>query len=165
MVYLWISSSFCIYLVGYNIKNLPGDFFMVNLISFVSEIPVAIFAGILYHKFGLKPVLIGFFCFATLGGIGVVLLGEGHEELMPFMVALAKGGVKATFDVCYLANSFIFPAIFAGTAFGFCNAGAKIATILSPILAEEKPPVPMIVFSIATGLASIAPIFIKTVPE
>jgi len=64
------------------------------------------------------------------------------------MVALAKGGVQATFDICYLANSFLFPAIFAGTAFGICNAAAKISTILAPMLAEFAPPLPMIIFSI-----------------
>ena len=68
------------------------------------------------------------------------------------MLSFAKGGVKVTFDICYLANSTIFPAIFAGTAFGFCNAGAKIATILSPLLAEVVPPVPVIIFcSMAAG--------------
>jgi len=76
---------------------------------------------------------------------------------MPYMLMLAKGGVKVTFDICYLANSTIFPAIFAGTAFGFCNAGAKIASILSPMLAELDPPTPMSIFiamsTVSAGLA------------
>jgi hypothetical protein len=81
------------------------------------------------------------------------------------MVALAKGGVQATFDICYLANSFLFPAIFAGTAFGICNIAAKISTILAPILAEFTPPLPMIIFTILTSMGAILPIFIKTKPE
>jgi len=81
------------------------------------------------------------------------------------MVAFAKGGVQATFDICYLANSFLFPAIFAGTAFGICNAGAKISTILAPVLAEFTPPLPMIIFSILTSMGAVFPMFIKTEPE
>jgi hypothetical protein len=164
MVYIWIASSFSVYLVNYNIKNLPGDFFMNNLVSGLTDIPVAILGGYFYHKFGLKITLVFFFCCALIGGLCIAIFGESYEGLMPYMLAFAKGGVKATFDVCYLANSFIFPAIFAGTVFGFCNAGAKIATIISPLLAEERPPVPITVFCIVTGIASVFPLFIKTLP-
>jgi cytochrome bd-type quinol oxidase subunit 2 len=70
------------------------------------------------------------------------------------MLTLAKGGVKVTLDICYMANSTLFPAIFAGTAFGFCNAGAKIATILSPMLAELEPPTPMIIFVVMSTISA-----------
>jgi hypothetical protein len=76
------------------------------------------------------------------------------------MVSLGKGGVKITFDICYLANSTIFPAIFAGTAFGLCNIGAKVATILSPMLAEIDPPAPMICFSVIALIAAFISLFI-----
>jgi hypothetical protein len=165
MVYFWIASSFSLYLVKYSIKNLPGDFFMNNLITGVSDVPVAILGGYLYHKFGLRIVLFSFFLIALFGGILLIILSESNQSLVPIMIAFAKGGVKVTFDVCYLGNSFLFPAIFAGTAFGFCNAGAKIFTILSPLIAEVDPPIPMILLSILTSSGAISSLFIKTAPE
>jgi hypothetical protein len=75
---------------------------------------------------------------------------------------LAKGGVKMTFNIVYLANSQIFPAIFAGTAFGICNIGAKLATIFSPYMAEVDPPTPMIVFTILAVIAAVLSLFVKT---
>ena len=165
MVYFWIASSFSLYLVKYSIKNLPGDFFMNNLITGVSDVPVAILGGYLYHKFGLRIVLFSFFLIALFGGILLIILSESNQSLVPIMIAFAKGGVKVTFDICYLGNSFLFPAIFAGTAFGFCNAGAKISTILSPLIAEVDPPIPMILLSIVTSSGAISSLFIKTAPE
>lgn len=61
-----------------------------------------------------------------------------------------------TLDTCYLANAILFPAIFAGTAFGICNIGAKFASIISPMLAEVDAPVPMIVFTSVSFVALIA---------
>jgi hypothetical protein len=81
------------------------------------------------------------------------------------MITFAKGGVKVTFDVCYLGNTFLFPSIFAGTAFGFCNAGAKFSTIFSPMLAEVNPPTPMIVLSVLTSSAAVLSLFVKTAPD
>lgn len=136
MMLIWIASSFNIYLISYSIKNIPGDFFMNNLISSITDIPVAFLGGYLYHKFGLRLVLISFFTVALCGSISIIIFSETNASLVPIMIAFAKNGVKVTFDICYLGNSFLFPAIFAGTAFGFCNAGAKISTILSPMIAE-----------------------------
>ncbi len=165
MVYFWIASSFSLYLVNYSIKNLPGDFFLNNLISGISDVPVAILGGYLYHKFGLRIVLFSFFLIALFGGILLIIFSESNKSLVPYMIAFAKGGVKVTFDICYLGNSFLFPAIFAGTAFGFCNAGAKISTIFSPLLAEVEPPIPMIVLSILTSSGAISSLFLKSAPE
>ena len=69
--------------------------------------------------------------------------------------------MSASFNTCYLANSQIFPAIFAGTAFGLCNLGAKLATILAPMLAEVNPPAPMIIFVCTALLAGVLSLFIQ----
>jgi len=56
MVYIWIASSFDLYLINYSIKNLPGDFFMNQLISCISDIGVAALGGFAYAKMGLRLV-------------------------------------------------------------------------------------------------------------
>ena len=77
------------------------------------------------------------------------------------MVALAKGGVQATFDICYLANSFLFPAIFAGTAFGICNAVAMFSAIFSPIAAEMNGSLPMLIYCFTSLGAILAVLFLN----
>jgi hypothetical protein len=78
MVYIWVASSFDLYLVNYSIKNLPGDFFMNQLISSCSDIFVAILGGYAYHKMGLRLVQSVFFTVSVIGGILILILGESH---------------------------------------------------------------------------------------
>lgn len=165
MIFVWAASSFSNYLLNYSIKNIPGNFFLNNLISGFSDVPVAILGGYLYHKFGLRIVLFLFFMISLCGGIAIIIFGESDQNVVPIMIAFAKGGVKVTFDVCYLGNSFLFPALYAGTVFGICNAGAKISTILSPMVAEVGPPIPLIIFCILTASSAFSSLFIKAVPE
>ena len=77
------------------------------------------------------------------------------------MISLARGGVKVAFDICYLANSLLFPTIFTGAVYGFCNFGAKSATVLAPLLAEIKPPTPMIIFTAVGAVAGALALFLK----
>ena len=117
--------------------------------------------GILYHRYGIRVTFPIAYTMSLIGSVALIILGESVPALIPIMVMLARGGVKVTLDLCYLANSTIFPAIFAGTAFGLCNIGGKGFTILSPIIAEVDAPVPMIIFSIVLGFAIVAALGIK----
>jgi hypothetical protein len=155
MLYIWVASSFNFYLINYITKNLPGDFFMNSLISSLTDVIVAALSGLAYAKMGLRLVFSAFFAMSAVGGLLIVVLGESLEGYVPMMLSFAKGGIKIAIDTCYLANSTLFPAIFAGTAFGFCNAGAKIATIFAPMFAEISLPLPIIVFCAISCLGSV----------
>ena len=158
---MWIASSFNIYLVTYAMKYIPGNIFHNSLVSGITDLPLAILGGITYHKMGVRFTLAAAFILAIVGSVSILIAGNSHPDLVPIMLSFARGGVKVTFDICYLANSTIFPAIFAGTAFGICNIGAKVATILSPMLAEVPPPTPMLVFSTVATLAVFLSLLIK----
>lgn len=147
-------------MLTYSLKYIPGNIFNNNLMSAITDIPIAMLGGYVYHRFGVKTALTGAFTLAVTGGVLILIFSEANPDFVPYMLSLAKGGIKITFDICYLANSIIFPTIFAGTAFGLCNLGAKIATILAPMLAEVDPPVPMIVFSLMAALGGIVSLFI-----
>jgi hypothetical protein len=162
LVFEWIASSFNIYLCTYILKYLPGDVFVNTMTTNAADIPITILGGVAYKFMGLKYSLFGAFIVATCGSVAMLLFSVKHPGAVPAMILMAKGGVKMTFNIVYLANAQIFPAIFAGTAFGICNIGAKLATIFSPYMAEVDPPVPMIVFTILASTASILALFIRT---
>jgi Sugar (and other) transporter len=161
MVYIWIASSFDMYLITFQLKYLPGSIFVNSLVSSTVDIPISILGGVLYHRYGVRITLPIAYAMSLIGSIALLILGNKVEALVPIMVMLARGGVKVALDLCYLANSTIFPAIFAGTAFGMCNIGAKGFTILSPLIAEVGAPVPMIIFSIVLAFAIVAAMGIK----
>jgi hypothetical protein len=62
LVYIWIASSFNMYLLTYNLKYIQGDFFRNNIVSASTDIPVCILGGVLYHKLGIKLTLFIAFC-------------------------------------------------------------------------------------------------------
>ena len=150
MIYIWIASSFDMYLITFQMKYLPGNIFVNTLVSSGFDFPISICAGFLYAKLGVKYTLPIFYAISLIGGIALVIVGDAEGLPLfvpPLLVMTARLGVKVALDLCYLANSTIFPAIFAGTAFGLCNLGAKIFTIMSPLLAEAEKPLPMIIYS------------------
>ena len=165
MIAVWIASSFDYYLLNFQMKNIKGNIFLNTFSSSISELPAIIISGFMYKKIGLKTTLVFWFLVSFLGGICLLILGNSNENLIPVFVLFSKAGVTATFNMCYLANAQIFPAIFAGTAFGICNIGAKTTTILAPLLAEVKPPVPMILFCITACLAGVLSFFIRKDPS
>ena len=165
MTALWIISSFDYYLLNFQTKHIEGNIFLNTFSSSISELPATIISGLMYKKLGLKITLVFWFSNAFLGGLCYVLFGNSYESLIPVFLLFAKGGVTGTFTICYLANAHIFPAIIAGTAFGICNFGAKSTTILSPLVAEVDPPVPMILFCVTTFLGCILSLLIRKDPS
>lgn len=133
---------------------------MNTSVASASEIVAYILGGISYQKLGIRVTLISAFAISCLGSIALNIWGADHENLVPFMIIATRFGVSATFNICYLANAQLFPAIFAGTAIGICNIFAKLSTIIAPLLAEVKDPIPMTVFAIITGAASLLSWFI-----
>lgn len=150
-----MAASFNLYMIGFYMKYIPGSIFVSTLIACLGDIPFSIAGGFLYFHCGPKIAMPTFLIIAICGSISLMTWVDSVEALIPVVVLLTRSGVKATFDSCYLANSTIFPAIFAGTAFGICNIGAKVVTIFSPLTAEVKPPMPMVIFSILAAIGAI----------
>jgi nitrate/nitrite transporter NarK len=160
MLFAWMASSFNYYLVNIAMKYGLGDIFVNTFVSMASEIPVTLLSGVLVHKFGLKKTLFSMFTVAVAGAVGLLVLPIDQVSLVPIFILLGKSGVSGTFNICYLANAQIFPAIFAGTAFGICNIGAKLATILAPLIAETSQPIPGITFAATATLAAFLSLLI-----
>eukprot|EP00347_Sterkiella_histriomuscorum_P017063 403350803 len=159
LVTIWIASSFNYYLINFQLKYIEGDFFINSIVASLVEVPAFLLSGYLYQKLGVKFVLPFSFSVSIVGSILLIIFYD-QVHLIPVFILLARFGVGSTFNICYLANSQMFPTIFSGTAFGICNIFAKLATIISPMLAEVERPVPMTVFTILSGLAGFLALFL-----
>jgi len=58
MVVVWIASSFCYYLISYQMKYLKGNLYVNGIISSSSEIAAYLSSGVIAKIFGIKKVLI-----------------------------------------------------------------------------------------------------------
>lgn len=146
---MWMIASFNLYMIGFYMKYIPGSIYVSTLVACLGDIPLSIGGGFIYHHKGPRVAMPIFLSVAIFGSVSLITWVDPIRDkiLIPIVVLLTRSGMKCTFDSCYLANSTIFPAIFAGTAFGLCNIGAKIVTIFSPLTAEVKDPIPMVIFS------------------
>ena len=162
MVAVWLASSFCYYLIGYQLKYVEGDIFINNITSSFSEIIAYALSGILLIQIGLKKVLILSFLLSLAGMMCLIYVKDPNQVLIATFVLGSKFGVSATFNLAYLANSMLFPTVIVSTSFGVCNVFSRIATIFAPYVAELDPPtISYWVFCSIVLVALIASITIK----
>lgn len=80
---------------------------------------------------------------------------------MAGFVLLAKFGISVAFNNAYIATPRVFPVKLCGAAFGICNVFARVATILSPMIAETPFPAPMVAFSTVAIIAGFCSLFVE----
>ena len=66
--------------------------------------------------------------------------------------------------MAYLANNRLFPTLFYGSSFMFCNFVARFSAVLGPQLAELPQPVPVI-FLMAMSIMSLVVTLFMRVPK
>ena len=126
---------------------------------------MSLIGGILYNRFGPNKTMPMFFSIALVGSVSLIFLGGRSNISDSIMIMLTKVGISTPLFLCYLSNSQLFPTIYAGTAFGVCSLGAKIASIFAPIVAEVDKPIPMSLFSGVVAVAIVASSMIRTRPD
>ncbi len=117
-------------------------------------------SGFLYTSIGPKPAFIAAFSLAFTGAVLYLSLAKNHEDIVPFILILGKFGLSAAFNLVYVANS-IFPTVYATTTMGICSIFARITTIFAPMIAEAEDPIPMIIFTVLTGIPIVLSALLK----
>ena len=91
-------------------------------------------------------------------GFGLVFFEEGW--IVSTCIGFIEVGLGGGFSMCYYITSEYFPPLFLGFAFSvsqFCSRGSSI---LSYLLTDLKPPIPMILLCITTGVALFSILFL-----
>ena len=118
-------------IVGGYSNYFPGDQYSNNIALSTIEFLSYIVAGILYHKFKVKKVLIGSFLFSMVGSLGICFSDKTEHPIWDLLFTLtAKAGISACYELVYMAND-LFPLIFSSTSFGVCNMFAGIAQVVA----------------------------------
>ena len=165
MAIFWTVSSFNYYIITFYLKYIPGNVFVNTVLSCTAEILAYGCSGVAMKKFGVKLSYMISFIVAATGGILLVIFFNAEGALIAVFVLFAKFGIALTFNLCYLATPQMFPVALTSTAFGICNIFARVATILSPLIAEAPDPVPMSIFSIMCIAAAFLPLFLREVKK
>ena len=93
------------------------------------------------------------------------MFGVHNDILLATLIMFNNFGVTSTFDIAYLLNTEMFPTIFLGTAYGFCNIIGRFISIMSPIIAKIVHPYPLIIMVIFAGLSAFLALFLRRIPK
>ena len=165
MAYMWSACSFTYYMIAFQLKYLPGNIYTNSYASGSSELVAIAIAGYVYAKLGIKLSFSIAFIISAFGGLCILFIGEDSVFWMPFFVILAKFGISGGFVIVYVSTVDVFPTLFCATALGFCNFFARVLTILAPEVAEQPPPIPMILFVSLTSLGILLIQFVKPLKD
>jgi len=91
-------------------------------------------SGGIYFLLGPKNAFTSMFLFSL---VGTCLLMTYHtdENLIPVFITIAKFGISASFNMCFIAFVQLIPTIFSTSVFGMCNVLARTITCLAPVIA------------------------------
>lgn len=143
MVMIWVSSSFCYYLISYQLKYIKGNIYINGIISAVSEIAAYLTSGLLAAKFGMKPTLILSYLIGMLGMVALIFYNPTGDNVNQFLVSImilgSKFGVSQAFNIAYIGNVMLFPTTIVASTYGICNIFSRVSTIFAPYIAEIEP--------------------------
>ena len=159
MVISWSSSSFCFYILGFYIKYIPGDIFINIIITCVADAISSIGAVVIAQTIGTQRTLFASYGLAAIGGVLLILFDKNDVVIMILMM-VTKFGINVCFTLCYIINAEYFPSIVCARVFGICNIFSRISTILSPLIAEVTPPIPMIIYVLICTISMVASMFL-----
>ena len=158
---LWSISSFNYYLISFYMKYVPGSIYVNTTASAVSENLAYVVSGLLLNKIGIKMCYICALIISCIGGFLLAALPSTGITEATF-VLICKFGISWSFNNCYLSTPLLFPAHLRVRVFGICHLLASFVTVIAPLLAEVKPPTPMIVFTLASAIALLTSMVIDT---
>jgi len=75
MSFIWVAVSFDYYLVGFELKYLPGDIYVNGLASSISDNVAYVVSGLMYAKIGWKWSGASMFSLSTVGGLLIIFWG------------------------------------------------------------------------------------------
>jgi len=139
MIMVWLSASFCYYLISYQLKYIKGNLYINGLVSSSSEICAYALSGVLMKLLGVKYILILSYTLAISGMMCLIMINTQDQIWLSFFILGSKFGISSAFNVAYLGNQILFPMSIMAASYGICNVFSRIITIMSPYVAEVKP--------------------------
>ena len=162
MAVLWCVTTLNYYMIAFMLKYIPGNVYINNSVATISELIATVAGGVLVSYTGGKVAFIISFSISAVGSFLLVFVPASNVYLIAFFVLLAKFGISFAFLLVYLMTSQLFPTDLTASAFGICNIFANLTTIISPMLAEAKGDVPMLVFGCMCVLGGFLTLFLNT---
>lgn len=148
-------------MLNFQLKYLPGNIHANNVASGLSELISSILPLFYLEKLGIKLSMI-LAIFMLLVGVALIMVSGEGNLVSALLVLLARTGAVWLINTCQLVTSIVFPSHLRSRSYGFCELTGRLVLIACPIIAEQAPPIPMLVLIASAGAALIPVFLIKT---
>eukprot|EP00347_Sterkiella_histriomuscorum_P017312 403349866 len=164
MTTIWSFGSFGFAFIPFYLDSLHGNTYLFAIFSGSAELLASLACILITRWITLKQSIL-VFCSITCAASFAIIFAFGSTDILVALLVLFNNfGITSTFDIAYLLNTEMFPTIFLGTAYGFCNIIGRFITIMSPIMAKIQHPYPMVFMVIFSGVSAVLSIFLKRMP-
>jgi len=158
---LWSTSAYSFYFTEFFMKYMPvSNIYYLALLLGTSDILTNLTFGLLNHRLPTKTTLI---LSTFLLTISALLLSMGLP-LQGLTVIGLRFFSALTFIAVYYANNEYFPTLLKGAIFAVTNVVARLASVLSPVVAEGLSN-PTVTVALAAGAACIASVRLSKISE
>lgn len=164
MTTIWSFGSFGFAFVPFYLDSLHGNTYLFSIFSGTAELLASLACILITRWITLKQSILVFCVITCLASFSIIFAFGSYDILVAIIVLFDNFGITSTFDIAYLLNTEMFPTIFLGTAYGFCNIVGRFITILSPIIAKIQHPYPMVIMVLFSGISAFLSIFLKRMP-
>ena len=161
-MYLFCTASFNYYMINFYLKYIPGNVYINTIIASLSEAISTLLSGLIVKVAGPRNsiTLVNLLAGIATIGLWIAEVNEWLEEV-PGLILLAKFGVCAGYAILYMSTLIYFPSHYLGAVFGLCNTAACAVTILAPMVAEMRTPIPELSLILTCSVAAILTRFLR----
>ena len=162
MSIVWLTVGLNYYMLFF-LTNKFSQVYLVAIVSSIAELLGYCSSGLFFDKLGTKWTMVASFGISFIAGILMVLTVSSDENSWYFLVFImfARFGISCAYNVVYLANSSLFPVLFASTALGYCSFLNRIFSAFSPFLVNLEEPWPIVIFTVMALISGIISMWLK----
>ena len=104
MTFVWLSASFCYYLISYQLKYIKGNIYINGIVSSTSECFAYMLSGVIMKLVGIKNNLILSYSLAIAGMICLITVNTTNQLWLSIFILGSKFGISSSFNIAYLGN-------------------------------------------------------------
>ena len=164
IIFCWLAFSMGYFGLVYNTPSFDANIYLVFVVPAFIGLPVSVLQPYFDNKFGRKKMIT-----APLVTAGILLLittGIPRDDVVGnwSIIVLAWAGTcccGVAFGMGYIFTLELYPNLYRTTALGMASAGARVGSLLSPLIAMLSvvhPVLPLGVYGaivLAAGISSI----------
>ena len=161
MTVSWLAFSMGYYGLVYNTPTFDWNLYLVFIFPTFVTIPLPLIQPFAENKIGRKAVLTFSLLSAGVFLLSTIFVPEG----IPVIILAWTGTISCAmaFGVGATFTKELFPTIIRTTALGFISAGARIGSLISPLIAmldTISPEVPLAIYGLIMILAGLSSIWL-----